>query len=123
MATFFQIKSKLRKKKIHKRRNKALEKCPQKRGLCRLVLIMSPRKPNSAKRKVVKVFLLSTKKAVFAYIPGERHNLQKFSNVLIRGGLIRDLPGVHYTVIRGVLDLLCVVNRRTSRSKYGRKNI
>jgi len=82
---------------------------------------MTPRKPNSAKRKVIRLLITSTRKVIFAYIPGIGHNIQKFSNILIRGGLIRDLPGVHYTIIRGVLDAHPVFKRRSSRSKYGMK--
>lgn len=97
-----------------------LQECPQKRGVCWKLFIMTPRKPNSAKRRVAKI-KLSTKKFIFGYIPGEGNNLQKFSHVLIRGGLIRDLPGVHYTIIRGKLDLHSILYRRQGRSKYGTK--
>jgi small subunit ribosomal protein S12 len=105
----------LRRKKT---RVKELHKCPQKKGICIKLIIMTPRKPCSAKRKIAKVYL-STKRYIFAYIPGERHTLQKYSRVLIRGGLIRDLPGVHYTMIRGKFDLEGIQKRRQGRSKYG----
>jgi len=118
MLTKQQVKIIFRKKKRKKNRVKELQKCPQKKGICLKLIIMTPRKPCSAKRKIAKVYL-STKKYVFAYIPGERHNLQKYSRILIRGGLIRDLPGVHYTMIRGKWDLNGIQKRRQGRSKYG----
>jgi small subunit ribosomal protein S12 len=105
----------LRKKK---KQNKLLQKCPQKRGVCTKLLIMSPRKPNSAKRKVAKI-RLSTRKYTYGYIRGEGHNLQKFAHIMIQGGLIPDLPGVHYRIIRGKLDLQSILKRRQGRSKYG----
>lgn len=83
----------------------------------------TPKKPNSAQRKLVKLKLFSNKKTVTAYIPGEGHNLQNYSTVLIRGGRVKDLPGVKYHLIRGKLDLLGLKDRRTSRSKYGAKNL
>ena len=86
------------------------------------VVIRTPRKPNSAKRKVVKL-RLSNKKKVYAYIPGEGHNLQEYSNVLIQGGSANDLPGIKYWIIRGKLDLRGLFNRKTSRSKYGAKDL
>lgn len=98
----------------------ALEKNPQKKGNCFKVFTMSPRKPNSAIRKVVRV-LLSNNTKITAYIPGEKHNLQEHSNVLIRGGKVKDLSGVKYKVVRGALDCSGVINRKTSRSKYGTK--
>ena len=98
----------------------ALEKCPQKRGVCLKVYTKTPKKPNSALRKVAKV-RLSNKRKILAYIPGEGHNLQEHSVVLIRGGKVKDLPGVKYRVIRGVLDLQGVKNRKSARSKYGTK--
>ena len=121
MPTFQQlIKIPQRPRRKHKTRVRQLQKCPQKRGICFKLFIMTPKKPNSAKRRVAKI-KLSTKKFVFGYIPGEGNNLQRFSQVLIRGGLIRDLPGVHYTIIRGKLDLHSVLYRRQGRSKYGTK--
>ena len=109
------------KKKIKK--TPALDKCPQKRGICIKVFLRTPKKPNSALRKLVKLKLFSNKKTVTAYIPGEGHTLQNYSTVLIRGGRVKDLPGVKYHIVRGKLDLRGLKNRRTSRSKYGTKNL
>ncbi|NKB65504.1 MAG: 30S ribosomal protein S12 [Candidatus Latescibacteria bacterium] len=111
---------------IRKGRNKikkpkdapALEKCPQRRGVCTRVYITTPKKPNSALRKMARV-RLTTGTEVTAYIPGEGNNLQEHSIVLIRGGRVRDVPGVRYHIIRGVLDTSGVAERRQSRSKYG----
>lgn len=113
------------KRKTKKKLNKtpALDKCPQKKGICLKVFLRTPKKPNSALRKLVKLRLLSNKKIVTAYIPGEGHNLQDYSAVLIRGGRVKDLPGVKYHLVRGKYDLLGLKNRKTSRSKYGTKNI
>jgi small subunit ribosomal protein S12 len=97
-----------------------LDKCPQKRGVCLQVKTMTPKKPNSALRKITRV-RLSNSKEVTVYIPGEGHNLQEHSIVLVRGGRIRDLPGVRYQVVRGALDSAGVENRRQSRSRYGAK--
>jgi small subunit ribosomal protein S12 len=103
-------------------RNKvpAMQACPQKRGVCTRVYTTTPKKPNSALRKVAKV-RLTNQREVISYIPGEGHNLQEHSVVLIRGGRVRDLPGVRYHVLRGVLDTQGVKDRRQSRSKYGAK--
>jgi len=109
------------KNKINK--TPALEKCPQKKGICLKVFLRTPKKPNSALRKLVKLRLLSNRKIVNAYIPGEGHNLQDYSAVLIRGGRVKDLPGVKYHLVRGKLDLLGLKDRKTSRSKYGTKNL
>ncbi len=103
-----------------KKKNVALESCPQKRGVCLLVKTVTPKKPNSALRKVARV-RLSNGKEVTAYIPGIDHNLQEHSIVLVRGGRVRDLPGVRYHIVRGTLDSLGVANRKQSRSKYGTK--
>ena len=105
-----------------KARNKvpALQASPQKRGVCTRVYTTTPKKPNSALRKVAKV-RLTNQREVISYIPGEGHNLQEHSVVLIRGGRVRDLPGVRYHVLRGVLDTQGVKDRRQSRSKYGAK--
>ena len=113
------------KRKIKKRLNKtpALGRCPQKKGICLKVFLRTPKKPNSALRKLVKLRLMSNKKIVTAYIPGEGHNLQDYSAVLIRGGRVKDLPGVKYHLIRGKLDFLGLKTRKTSRSKYGSKNL
>ncbi len=103
-----------------KKKNVALDSCPQKRGVCLLVKTVTPKKPNSALRKVARV-RLSNGKEVTAYIPGIDHNLQEHSIVLVRGGRVRDLPGVRYHIIRGTLDSLGVANRKQGRSKYGAK--
>ena len=105
---------------LSKKRNKtpALDHCPQKRGICLRVFTRSPKKPNSACRKVAKV-RLSNYRDITAYIPGIGHNLQQHSVVLVRGGRVQDLPGVKYRVIRGVYDARAVQNRRQGRSKYG----
>jgi len=111
-----------RKRRTPKRATKApvLERCPQKRGVCLQVKTQTPKKPNSALRKVARV-RLSNGKEVTAYIPGEGHNLQEHSVVLVRGGRVRDLPGVRYHIVRGTLDTLGVEDRRKSRSCYGTK--
>jgi len=113
------------RRKIKKTLNKtpALDKCPQKKGICLKVFLRTPKKPNSALRKLVKLRLLSNKKIVTAYIPGEGHNLQDYSAVLIRGGRVKDLPGVKYHLVRGKLDFLGLKTRKTSRSKYGSKDL
>ncbi|GIX03545.1 MAG: 30S ribosomal protein S12 [Planctomycetaceae bacterium] len=107
---------------IQRRRSKApvLEGCPQKRGVCTVVKTTTPKKPNSALRKIARV-RLSNGKEITAYIPGEGHNLQEHSIVLVRGGRVRDLPGVRYKIIRGVLDCAGVDKRRQARSRYGAK--
>ncbi len=97
-----------------------LDKCPQKRGVCLQVKTMTPKKPNSALRKIARV-RLSNGKEVTVYIPGEGHSLQEHSIVLVRGGRVRDLPGVRYQVVRGALDTLGVQDRKQSRSRYGAK--
>ncbi len=99
---------------------KDLQACPQKRGVCLQVKTMTPKKPNSALRKITRV-RLSNGKEVTVYIPGEGHSLQEHSIVLIRGGRVRDLPGVRYQVVRGALDTLGVEGRKQSRSRYGAK--
>ena len=116
------IRNILRKPKRIKWRTRALNKCPQKKGVCVKVFITTPRKPNSAKRKVTKV-LLSTGSKVICYIDGIGHNLQKHSNVLIRGGPRKDLPGIKYRTIRGKFDLNIEpgLARSSARSKYGQK--
>ena len=113
----------IRKPRVSKpKRNKvpAMEQNPQKRGVCSRVYTTTPKKPNSALRKVAKV-RLTTSREVISYIPGEGHNLQEHSVVLIRGGRVKDLPGVRYHIVRGTLDTAGVANRRQSRSKYGDK--
>src|SRR6476619_2088732 len=103
-----------------KPKHPAMQGCPQKRGVCTVVKTMTPKKPNSALRKVARV-RLSTGIEVTAYIPGEGHNLQEHSIVLVRGGRVKDLPGVRYKIIRGTLDAAGVKNRRQARSRYGAK--
>jgi small subunit ribosomal protein S12 len=109
-----------RKQSTKKTKSPALKANPQKRGVCVRVSTMTPKKPNSALRKIARV-RLSNGIEVTSYIPGEGHNLQEHSNVLLRGGRTRDLPGVRYKVIRGTLDTAGVESRRQSRSKYGTK--
>lgn len=120
MVRLNQLVRKPRKRKVKVSKSLALENCPQKKGVCTRVYIMSPKKPNSAKRKVARV-RLTNNYYVTSYIPGEGHNLQEHSVVLIRGGRVKDLPGVKYHIVRGSYDLQGVVNRRQSRSKYGTK--
>ena len=118
MPTINQLVRKPRAKQVSKKKNVALDRCPQRRGVCLLVKTVTPKKPNSALRKVARV-RLSNGKEVTAYIGGIDHNLQEHSIVLIRGGRVRDLPGVRYHVVRGTLDSLGVDARRQGRSKYG----
>ena len=120
MPTIQQLVRKGRKKLKSKSKSPALDSCPQKRGVCTRVYTTTPKKPNSAMRKVARV-RLSHGKEVNAYIPGEGHNLQEHSIVLIRGGRVKDLPGVRYHVIRGTLDTGGVDDRTQRRSKYGAK--
>ena len=109
------------KTKVRGTNKPALEGSPQRKAICLRVFSRSPKKPNSALRKVVKVRCLATKTTVIASIPGEGHNLQEHSVILIRGGRVKDLPGVKYRVIRGVLDMQPVIKRKCGRSKYGTK--
>jgi len=120
MPTVNQLTRRGRRKVVKKKKTVALEACPQKRGVCLQVKTMTPKKPNSALRKIARV-RLSNGKEITAYIPGEGHNLQEHSIVLVRGGRVRDLPGVRYHIVRGVLDSLGVEGRRRGRSKYGCK--
>ncbi|MEK7307444.1 MAG: 30S ribosomal protein S12 [Nitrospirota bacterium] len=120
MPTIAQLIRNGRKRAINKTKSPALAMCPQKRGVCTRVYTTTPKKPNSALRKVARV-RLTNKMEVTAYIPGVGHNLQEHSIVLIRGGKVKDLPGVRYHIVRGTLDTLGVVDRRRSRSKYGAK--
>lgn len=120
VPTFNQLVSKGRTKPVSKSKSVALDGCPQKRGVCLRVYTTTPKKPNSALRKVARV-RLSNGTEVTAYIPGVGHNLQEHSMVLIRGGRVKDLPGVRYHIIRGTLDSAGVQDRRKSRSKYGAK--
>ena len=120
MPTISQLVRKGRKKIKAKTNSPALQDCPFKRGVCTRVYTTTPKKPNSALRKVARV-RLTNHLEVSAYIPGEGHNLQEHSIVLIRGGRVKDLPGIRYHIVRGVLDTQGVANRKKSRSKYGAK--
>lgn len=124
MATLNQVKKYTQTaKKIWISRKRALDKCPQKRGTCLKVFITSPRKPNSARRKIAKIHL-TNKKRVFGYIPGQQHNsLMRYSTVLIRGGRVKDLPGMKFTIVRGKYDLIPVRTQRNARSKYAAKKV
>ena len=120
MPTINQLIRKGRKKQTKKNKVPALEKCPQKRGVCTRVYTTTPKKPNSALRKVARIRLTNGFE-VTSYIPGEGHNLQEHSVVLIRGGRVKDLPGVRYHILRGNLDTQGVTARKQQRSKYGAK--
>ena len=120
MPTISQLIRKGRKKFKRKSKSPALKGCPQKRGICVQVKTQTPKKPNSALRKVARVRLAGGIE-VTAYIPGEGHNLQEHSIVLVRGGRVKDLPGVRYHIVRGTLDTAGVADRKRSRSKYGAK--
>ena len=120
MPTSKQLFRKGRKKVISKSKSPALKECPQRRGVCTRVYTTTPKKPNSALRKVAKVRLTSGFE-VISYIGGEGHNLQEHSIVLVRGGRVKDLPGVKYHIVRGALDTAGVAKRTVSRSKYGAK--
>jgi small subunit ribosomal protein S12 len=120
MPTINQLIRKGRKVSVKKTNSPALQSCPQRRGVCTRVMTMTPKKPNSALRKVARVRLSNGMEAT-AYIPGIGHNLQEHSVVLLRGGRVKDLPGVRYHVIRGTKDALGVDSRKQARSKYGTK--
>lgn len=120
MPTINQLVASGRKKMVVKTTAPALKNCPQKRGVCVRVYTTTPKKPNSALRKVARVRLTNGME-VTSYIPGVGHNLQEHSMVLIRGGRVKDLPGVRYHIVRGILDSVGVQNRKQSRSKYGAK--
>ena len=120
MPTINQLIRKPRQSRVRKSKSPALQNCSQKRGVCTRVYVTSPKKPNSAMRKVARVRLTNNFE-VTAYIPGEGHNLQEHSVVMIRGGRVKDLPGVRYHIIRGTLDTQGVADRRQRRSKYGAK--
>lgn len=122
MPTLNQLIKNGRKNKKRRNRVAALEGQPQKKGVCTKVYTTKPKKPNSAIRKVAKV-RLSTGKYIISYIPGEGHNLQEHSVVLVRGGRVKDLPGVKFKIIRGKFDLLGVLNRKNGRSRYGAKKV
>lgn len=120
MPTINQLVRNGREKVVYKSKSRALNACPQKRGVCTRVYTTTPKKPNSALRKVAKVRMVNGIE-VIAYIPGEGHNLQEHSIVLVRGGRVKDLPGVRYHTVRGSLDTAGVKDRKQSRSKYGAK--
>lgn len=120
MPTIQQLIGRGREPRVWKSKVPALARCPQRRGVCVRVYVVTPKKPNSARRKVARV-RLSSGYEVTAFIPGEGHNLQEHSVALVRGGRVKDLPGVRYKVIRGALDCAGVEERRKSRSKYGSK--
>jgi small subunit ribosomal protein S12 len=120
MTTLSQLIKYSTKKKFIKIKSPALQQNPQKKGVCLKVYTRTPKKPNSAIRKIAKI-LLTNKLVVIAYIPGETHNLQEHSIILIRGGRVKDLPGVNYHIIRGKYDFQGLQNRKRSRSKYGTK--
>lgn len=120
MPTINQLVRKSRKKIQKKSKRPDLERCPQRKGVCLQVMTRTPKKPNSALRKVARVRLTNGRE-VTAYIPGQGHNLQEHSIVLVRGGRVRDLPGVRYQIIRGTQDAAGVEGRRRGRSKYGAK--
>jgi small subunit ribosomal protein S12 len=120
MPTIQQLVRQGRKKITRKSKSGALDQCPQRRGVCIRVYTTTPKKPNSALRKVAKVRMTNGEE-IIAYIPGEGHNLQEHSIVLVRGGRVKDLPGVRYHLVRGTLDTAGVDNRKQSRSKYGTK--
>jgi len=120
MPTINQLVRKGRQPLDKRSKSPVLEKCPFKRGVCLQVKIQTPKKPNSALRKIARV-KLSNGKEITAYIPGEKHTLQEHAIVLVRGGRVRDLPGVRYHIIRGTMDAAAVADRKQSRSKYGGK--
>ena len=120
MPTIQQLIRKPRKPRVVRQKSMHMQACPQKRGVCTRVYTTTPKKPNSAMRKVAKVRLTNGFE-VISYIPGESHNLQEHSVVLIRGGRVKDLPGVRYHTVRGSLDTTGVANRKQRRSKYGAK--
>jgi small subunit ribosomal protein S12 len=122
MPTLNQLCKNSRTSKVKLIKAPALEKCPQKKGICIKLVLRTPRKPNSALRKLAKLKLTNNKR-IYAYIPGEGHNLQVYSTVLMRGGKVKDLPGVKYHLVRNKFDLSGLKNRKTSRSKYGTKNL
>lgn len=120
MSTINQVCKKKREKKRIKIKTPALQNCPQKKGVCMKIFLRTPKKPNSALRKLVRL-RLSNEKIISAYVPGEGHSLQEYSLVMIRGGRVKDLPGIKYKLVRGKLDFEGLKLRKTSRSKYGTK--
>ena len=122
MPTINQLIKKSRVKPVARNKVPALERQPLKRGVCIKVYTTTPKKPNSALRKLVKLRLTNNKK-IMAYVPGEGHKLQEYSTVIIRGGRVKDLPGIKYHLVRGKLDFSGLNERKTSRSKYGAKKM
>ena len=120
MPTINQLLNYNRKKKKRRVKTPALKDSPHQKGICLKLFLRTPKKPNSALRKLASLRLTNGKK-IIAYIPGEGHNIQEYSTVLVRGGRVRDLPGVKYKMVRGKFDLAGIKNRKTSRSKYGTK--
>jgi len=120
LSTIYQLKKKIALKKKNHSRTPALKKCPQVKGAVKRARIVTPKKPNSARRPVAKV-LLNNRKRVTAHIPGIGHNIRSHSSVLVRGGGARDLPGVRYSCIRGVYDFIGLINKKRRRSIYGAK--
>lgn len=122
MPTINQLCKKKRNSKVRRTKVPALQASPQKKGICIKIFLRTPKKPNSALRKLARLKLTNGKK-ITAYIPGEGHKLQEYSTVLIRGGRVKDLPGIKYHLVRGKLDFIGLKNRKTSRSKYGTKKL
>ena len=122
MPTINQLCKKKRQKKYKKKKKPALEMCPQKKGVCLKLFLRTPKKPNSALRKLVKL-RLTNEKIINAYVPGEGHKLQEYSIVIVRGGRVKDLPGIKYRLVRGKLDFPGVKHRKNGRSKYGTKKL
>jgi small subunit ribosomal protein S12 len=123
MSNYIQTIKNPKIKKISLNKSPKLQKNPQKKAVCLRVLTISPKKPNSANRRIVKAIITHTKSKIMAKIPGEGHNLQQHSTILIRGAKVRDLIGVNYSVIRGKYDLAGVTNRKTARSRFGIKKL
>ena len=122
MPTINQLCKTKRQKKYNKKKKPALEMCPQKKGVCLKLFLRTPKKPNSALRKLVKL-RLTNEKIINAYVPGEGHKLQEYSIVIVRGGRVKDLPGIKYRLVRGKLDFPGVKHRKNGRSKYGTKKL
>lgn len=122
MPTINQLFKNKRMKKVRRSKTPALNFCPQRKGVCIKVFLRTPKKPNSALRKLARL-RLTNKQKITAYIPGEGHNLQEYSTVLVRGGRVKDLPGIKYQLVRGKLDFPGLKSRKTSRSKYGTKKV
>ncbi len=120
MPTYQQYSRGFRMQRLIKTKRRALRRCPQRKGVCSKVQITKPKKPNSAQRKVARV-VLTTGQSITVYIPGQGHTVQQYASVLVRGGRVRDLPGIKYKIIRGALDVTPVARRGKRRSKYGTK--